>query len=324
MIKIINLFLIAFSLNVHATVVTNMNFEATQSCPVYQSKNQQSNPDNLMVEPNKTYPVREINKASPDWFRIELAEHHAVRWVSSSCGFAKQTREDLSSCDNADTADSYVLAISSQPGFCETYGYEAGKPECRKLSKDSYQARHLTLHGLWPNKDSCGQHYGYCGVMPKSNHCDYAPISLSSGVSTDLKRLMPSYYYGSCLERHEWNKHGSCQILTTDNYFSLAMRLLTEADQSVFGQYLTDHQGQTVKRSTLRSLIASAFGAKNEGKIYLGCKNGILVDVFIQLPALIPLNEPLTTLISKAPDNQHRDLCSQNVIISQFTKDSWL
>ncbi len=64
-------------------------------------------------------------------------------------------------------ADSHVLALSSQSGFCQTYGFEAGKPECLKLSKTSYQARHLTLHGLWPKLNSCGQRYGFCGVRPQ-------------------------------------------------------------------------------------------------------------------------------------------------------------
>ncbi len=68
-----------------------------------------------------------------------------------------------SQCNDPNSADSYVLALSSQAGFCETYGFEAGRPECLHLTKDSYAATHLTLHGLWPNKDLCGTYYGYCG-----------------------------------------------------------------------------------------------------------------------------------------------------------------
>lgn len=225
-------------------------------------------------------------------------------------------------CDvHAGMSDSNVLALSSQPGFCQTYGYEAGKPECLHLAKNSYQANHLTLHGLWPNQNACGQSYGFCDVQPRNHHCDYAPLDLAGDVAEKLKKIMPAYQYGSCLERHEWNKHGSCQALSANDYFSLAMRLATEADQSVFGQFLTENQGKTVRMSILREKIAQAFSKKNSGKIYLGCKNGILVDIYIQLPALIPFDESLEFLIDKAPNYQYRDSCPRNVKISAFSQD---
>lgn len=220
-------------------------------------------------------------------------------------------------------SDSYILALSSQPGFCQTYGYEAGKPECLHLPPSSYQAKHLTLHGLWPNQNGCGQNYGYCGVEPKTNHCSYPALNFSPYVAENLKKIMPSFQYGSCLERHEWNKHGSCQTLSVDDYFALAMRLTTAADDSIFGQYLTQHQGKKVRLSALRDTVVSAFGKKNSGKIYLGCKNGILVDVYIQLPALIPRDEALESLIDAAPNPKTKDTCPREVTISNFNKGSW-
>ncbi len=326
MIKFITLFLSFCSLNVNASTPVSGIFEATQSCPAYISKNSKSNPDKLMIEVTKHYPLKEINKSPPDWLRIEMPEHrNTLRWVSAHCGVTEYQEKSPGTCDNnPGRADSYVLALSSQPGFCQTYGYEAGKPECLKLSKSSYQASHLTLHGLWPNQDSCGQHYGYCGVKAKANHCDYSPLDFSTEVGANLKQLMPSYNYGSCLERHEWNKHGSCQILTNDDYFSLAMRLTKEVDKTVFGSFLTDHKGDTVRLGTLRDLLSQALGPKNSGKVYLGCKNGILVDIFIVLPALIPFNESLGSLVNKAPDYNYHDSCPNNVTISDFNKGSWI
>ena len=224
------------------------------------------------------------------------------------------------SCTISGMADSYVLALSSQPGFCETYGYEVGKPECLELSEHSYQANHLTLHGLWPNVEMCKHHYGFCGVQAKANHCDYPSLPLSSGVSNELKKLMPSFYYGSCLERHEWNKHGSCQILSADDYFSLAIRLAKEADESALGQYLTTHRGQTVKRSELRNAINQAFGEAQGRKVYLGCTHGILVDIYIQLPAVLSADDSLISLIEKAADESWRDLCGKKIKISHFNR----
>jgi len=325
MIKSTTLFLLFCSFNIHASHAVSGTFEATKSCPAYISKNNKTNPDNLMVQPTYHYPIKEVNRVPPDWVRVEFPDNHnTLRWVSASCGITEYNERDTTRCSSdAGMADSYVLAMSSQSGFCETYGYEAGKPECRKISRNSYQASHLTLHGLWPNQDACGQRYGFCGVRPQANHCDYSPVELSPAVAEKLKIIMPSYYYGSCLERHEWNKHGSCQILTTDDYFTLAMRLTTETDQTIFGHYLTEHKGEVIKLGTLRELIATSFGKKNADKVYLGCKSGVLVDIFIQLPPLMPLNEPLSSLIDKAPIYSGRDSCPANVIISNFSKEAW-
>ncbi len=322
MIKLFNLILVAFSLNTYAINVNNLDFQVKQLCPAYLSKNKKTNPDNLMVSPGSIYPVREINKISPDWYRIEMHSPYSLRWVSDECGIVKQNAQFKKSCDRAGNADSYVLALSSQPGFCETYGYEAGKPECRKLSKDSYQANHLTLHGLWPNMNFCGQRYGFCNVTPQTNHCDYEPLSLAPQIASELKKLMPSFNYGSCLERHEWNKHGSCQFLSVDDYFSLAMRLTKEVDNSPLGNYLTNHQGQAVRLSVLRDMIDKTFGSSNREKIYLGCKNNVLVDIYIQLPADLNVAS-IVDLVNEAPNNHARDLCGKTVIISHFNQDSW-
>lgn len=228
----------------------------------------------------------------------------------------------IDSCDtHPGISDSYILALSSQPGFCQTYGYEAGKPECRHLPKNSYQANHLTLHGLWPNQNACGQNYGYCGVEQQLNHCAYPPVDLSPQISEWLKKIMPSYSYGSCLERHEWNKHGSCQLLSADYYFALAMRLTEAVDHSLLGQYLTQHQGQKVTLTQLRALVGASFGDVNLGKLYLGCKKGILVDVYIQLPAIIPYDESLESLMTQAPEFSMSDTCPSTVLLSDFNRE---
>jgi ribonuclease T2 len=101
------------------------------------------------------------------------------------------------------------------------------------------------------------------------------------------------------------------------------MRLTTEVDQSGFGTYLTQHQGKVVPLTELRKVITQTFGTANSEKIYLGCKNGILVDIYIQLPALLPQTDSLIALINSAPNNRSHDMCGSKVTISHFNKDSW-
>lgn len=323
--KSIALLLLFFTLDANASIKASGLFEATESCPAFISKNKKTNPHQLKIQPHQLYQLVEINQRPATWLRIELNDlHHSLRWVNADCGVVyAQQHQDLGSCDvSVGKADSNLLALSSQAGFCQIYGYEAGKPECLKLSKTSYDANHLTLHGLWPNQEACGQQYGYCGVKPRKNHCDYSSLDLSDSIRNNLLILMPSFRYGSCLERHEWNKHGSCQSLTMDEYFGLALRLTNEVNNSIFGQFLTEHNGEVVQLDTLRDSIVKAFGKENNGKIYLGCKNGILVDVFINLPALITFGESLNTLINDAPNYRYRDKCPSRVKLSNFNKSS--
>lgn len=326
MIRLLTLFAIIFPLLSFSSVNVEGTFDVKKNCPVYLSKNKKNNPDKAMVQPGQSYLIKEINRPNkPQWLRIELANKEpSLRWVSADCGEAHFQSNGKSSCEQLPgLADSYVLALSWQPGFCQTYGYEAGKPECLKLPANSFQASHMVLHGLWPNQAICGQHYGFCGVQEKMHHCDYPTVDLNPEVAQSLRQMMPSYAAGSCLERHEWNKHGSCQILSSDNYFSLAIRLSHDANQTPLGQFLHEHRGETVKRERLRELVRESFGKNTSRKVYLGCKNGMLVDIYFQLPVLIPPNESLKTLVNQAPDFDRYDACPGNIVISDFDSNSW-
>ncbi|WP_238583904.1 ribonuclease T2 family protein [Legionella brunensis] len=326
MIRLLVIFWMVFPLLSFSSVNVTGNFEAHKSCPVYLSKNKKTNPDNYRVKPSQSYIIKEINRPNnPDWLRIELPDaEHSLRWVSADCGESSFQANGKTTCEQIPgLADSYVLALSWQPGFCQTYGYEVGKPECLKLAADSYQANHLVLHGLWPNQQICGEHYGFCGVNAKPHHCDYPAVDLSAEVAQSLRQFMPAYAAGSCLERHEWNKHGSCQILSSDAYFSLALRLNQEINQTPLGLFLYAHVGETIKRERLREMVRETFGQNASRKVYFGCKNGVLVDIFIQLPPLIMQQETLQKLVSKAPDFERDDGCPGNITISDFNSDSW-
>lgn len=322
---LITLFFIFYSLILTASTPVMGTFEASTSCPAYLSKNKKTNPDKLYTQTGQHYDLVEINKSNnPDWLRINMGiGEHSLRWVSSSCGKAVYDKPSGGCQQSPGLADSHVLALSWQPAFCQTYGYEAGKAECLHLPANSWQASHLVLHGLWPNQNACGQNYGYCTTTPQSHHCDYPPLSLRDDVAKELRVLMPSYAYGSCLERHEWNKHGSCQILSSDDYFTLAMRLTREAATSPFGMFLHDHVGQQVSRTEVQAKIRETFGNDSVRKVYLGCKNGLLVDIFIELPALIPATESLQTLVAKAPELNRYDGCPANYGISDFNSQDW-
>lgn len=216
-------------------------------------------------------------------------------------------------------ADANVLALSWQPGFCQSYGASAKKPECLKLSSRAYAYNHLVLHGLWPNQDSCGHNYGFCTTSAKKHHCDYAPVPLTATVSEHLKQLMPSYAYGSCLERHEWNKHGTCQLLDSSDYFDQAMTLVDQVNQLKIIDFLQQYQGQTIALTQLKSELETSLGQNAKQKIYIGCSKGLLVDIYLSLPATFDATTPLNQLLTSAPNMTSTSNCPAQVKISDFT-----
>lgn len=151
-----------------------------------------------------------------------------LRWVKASCGgFVRGLQQPNINpkCDTPNEQDSYLLALTWFPTFCEAY---TSKPECKESAPDAVRAQSFVLHGLWPNKYSCGISYGFCGEVSQAeqNFCDYPEIPLSTSMRSSLDEAMPDTKVGSCLYRHQWYKHGVCQTnWTTEIYFGLSVEL---------------------------------------------------------------------------------------------------
>ena len=208
------------------------------------------------------------------------------------------------SCQLPNKEDSYKLAVSWQPAFCESH---KGKPECKVTDNSAYQANNFTLHGLWPNKRECGINYGLCGQYKQQvrSFCDYQPVPMKAETLKSLGEVMPSVAGGSCLDRHEWYKHGTCQTdWNADGYFDTAVRLVKEFNQQGIAAFMKQNIGKTVDTKTFFDALDQAFGKNASRRISLGCdRDGNLVDVFINLPKQIPANAALKDLIQQAPEN---------------------
>jgi ribonuclease T2 len=286
-------------------------FSAERSCPAYVSKNKQTNPDGARIAPGQSYPTLEANQPeNPDWYRIRLSSADpAERWVSVDCGrFQAGAPEGGGGghgpsggrCDISGRADSYVLALSWQPAFCESKPH---KPECRITDAAAYQARNFTLHGLWPNKKSCGTRYGFCGEVKRQepDFCDYPEVRLDTAARKSLAQVMPSVEAGSCLDRHEWHKHGTCQTeWSDDQYFELASDLTRQFNESGMAYLMNRKIGRDVRTEDFLSRLAAVLGSGARERVKLGCKDGLLVEVEISLPAGIESGTDLEALIAQA------------------------
>jgi len=172
--------------------------------------------------------------------------------------------------------DYYVLALSWQPGFCET---KPQKPECISQTRDRFDATHFSLHGLWPNVRGDNTHgYDYCGVSKdiykkdkKRKWCRLPKLELSDSIIRELQVYMPGF--GTCLQRHEWYKHGACTGLTANEYFKLSLSLVRELSESSFNRFISESVGSYLQRNSILRAFDDAFGQGASSFLELKCKS---------------------------------------------------
>jgi ribonuclease T2 len=205
-----------------------------------------------------------------------------------------------------------VLALSWQPAFCESH---RAKKECGVSFPAAFQsAGNFTLHGLWPNREACGINYGNCEHRSKPREfCDYPDVGLSPDVAKALGQAMPGT--ASCLERHEWFKHGTCQLdWTPSEYFEVAMDLARQFNDSGMNKYMAQNMGKQVAREDFLTQVDNALGAGARERLQLTCAGGKLTDLFIALPARIPAGSNLSELIQTTPPD-FRSTCPARFLI---------
>ena len=326
-IKITIVLLLSFNLYTFSTASANTVFSATQNCVATPSIHKLDNPGAVKLEVGARYPILQGNKPThPEWYllRIETA-NPPIRWVRNDCGNVSSSDIEINTdnnktCNIANQADSYVFAVSWQPAFCES---KPEKPECATTDASAYQASQFSLHGLWPNKESCGIDYGYCGdVKAKpANFCDYPQVNMSSIIRNQLSQVMPSVSSSSCLERHEWHKHGTCQSDLPDQYFEKASNLVHQFNESGISDFMKSHINRKISLDDFRTVLDSSLGSGASTHVKLGCKNGLLVDIYVSLPAEIKPDAKLKDLIFRAPPMPTDKSCQSGFRIDAIGQD---
>jgi ribonuclease T2 len=187
--------------------------------------------------------------------------------------------------------DSYVLALTWAPSFCE---FNASRwPECRDIHETDFAATHLVIHGLWPDsRESTG--LSYCGVDTRlqqvdlqNRWCELPKPQVSAETRTELERAMPGVH--SCLDRHEWIVHGTCSGTSAESYFATTLRLAAAVDEASLGKFLAANAGRTVARQQIIDAFEADYGPGAGKSLTLLCKprgtESLLIEIRLTLEA---------------------------------------
>ena len=98
--------------------------------------------------------------------------------------------------------DYYVLSLSWSPTWCALEGDRRGSPQC-----DADKDFGWVLHGLWPQYERGWP--SYCRTDARN------PSRADTAAMADIMGSSGSAW-------HQWNKHGRCSGLSSDDYYALA------------------------------------------------------------------------------------------------------
>lgn len=206
-------------------------------------------------------PPAALSRAAPD----RLAAPPASAPAPTAAGAAEKSEPSAAAKPEDDGRPGekaqyslYMLALSWAPNFCATHQQ---KEQCTSMP-GTFAAKHLTIHGLWPNysdKEAVGQPHPWPEFCSPYDACSKETPALcnppAGTVPADMKTYGPGYVTDEdFLANHEWPKHGSCTGLTAKAYFSQAINALwaLPGDHGT-PKKLADAIGKKIKATALRA-----------------------------------------------------------------------
>ena len=158
--------------------------------------------------------------------------------------------------------DYYVMALSWSADWCALTGDGRHDPQCAA-------GRGLTfiLHGLWPQNDPSG--------YPSDCHASFADPSRSDTAA--MADIMSS----SGLAFHEWQKHGRCSGLSSDDYFAAMRRAYASITiPPLFARVTSDLQ---VPPNVVEDAFLESNPTLDAGAVTVTCDQNLIQEVRICL-----------------------------------------
>ncbi|MEM9135910.1 MAG: ribonuclease T [Cyanobacteria bacterium P01_F01_bin.42] len=286
--------LLTYSQPAHAFVKATGTFTASQSCPALSSTRRLSNPGNVTVLPDQSYALTGKNQPDPAYYQIKVeGAQPGTRWVEVSCGTINETIVAQPS-----TVQTYVLAASWQPSFCEK---NPDKNECKNQTAERFDATSFSIHGLWPKPQYCNVSDDIEATDREGSWDDLPSLDLSPELRDELQIKMPGYQ--SNLHLHEWYKHGTCYSETPEEYYQETIHLLDQLNDSDVRSLFMENLEQDLKSRKIDMTFTDAF--KTTRRVKTSCVRAggeLLIDeLLINLQGDIDLSSDLSELLAEAP-----------------------
>ena len=271
--------------------------EALQACEAFNNMKHTSNTNNITLKIGEEYRILQENKGQV--LTLIEGERIAQRWVDSSCFSVKKEEKvevkattlstllksikDKSEAKglHRSTAKQNLLAISWQNAFCQTHQY---KKECKNMDSKDFGAFNFVLHGLWPqprNNQYCNVDKKQVGMDKNKQWHRLNRLELSSTVRNELSKLMPGY--AGNLHKHEWIKHGTCYGTNANDYYSDAMLLLTQVNNSKIQQYFKQNINRIIRIEEVRKIFDNEFGIGSGKHVTMNCKRGLVTELWLHI-----------------------------------------
>lgn len=167
-------------------------------------------------------------------------------------------------------AQTYILALSWQPAFCER---RPNRPECRSQRETRFDAANFSLHGLWPQPENnlyCGVSTGLVSLDKSGRWMQLPKLELSDGLRKELSLKMPGYRSG--LHRHEWIKHGTCmQGSEPEAYFRISLDLLDQLNGTDLASLMRENINRRLDYRALETAFERSLGSGSGGRLVVDC-----------------------------------------------------
>jgi ribonuclease T2 len=125
------------------------------------------------------------------------------------------------------------------------------------------------------------------------------PLKLSQKTATDLAFVMPAV--ASNLQRHEWVKHGTCYGTDADTYYSDAIYLTKQINESIVGKLFNKGVGKHVTLKQVRQHFDKAFGDGAGSKVDMRCdRKGRVSEIWINLKGTVNPEGEISALMKNA------------------------
>ena len=303
--------LLLLTLFFYASLHADEQRRALQSCEVFNNMKHTKNSGQKRLEEGIFYRI--LREQGDQYYVTVPSIPVPNRWVDKSCfdvvaipqtkkSVTKKTSTDKKQTIAAvDQPKELLLALSWHNAFCETHRY---RRECKRSLNSRYSDNRFVLHGLWPQP----RNNLYCNVSRKQKQYDknrqwnrIEKLALSDKIRKELREVMPGV--SSNLHRHEWIKHGTCYGTTPEAYFSEAVSLVKQVNNSKLGRFFASNQGKMVTLQQVRFKVDESFGRGSGKRVELRCKNGMITELWFHLGYG---DDELTALLKKGKSARSR------------------